>query len=47
MLTGIISVCQWQFILSIVIEMTSILGIRVFVTKQSQQKDQAQRQLEL
>ena len=36
-LTGIVSVCQWQFILSIIIEMKTILGIHIFATKQTQQ----------
>lgn len=32
-LTGIASVAQWQFIISIVGEMTQILDIEVFLTK--------------
>ena len=32
-LTGVTCVFQWQFILSIIGEITKILGIEVFVTK--------------
>jgi len=37
-LTAITAVVQWQFILSIIGEITTILGIEVFVTKQTQQR---------
>ena len=37
-LTGVTAVTQWSFILRIVDEITTILGIEVFVTKQEQAK---------
>jgi len=43
LLLGVMSVSLWQFILSIIGEMTNILGIEVFVTKQEQQRKLARR----
>lgn len=42
-LTGVAAVAQWQFIISIVGEMTQILGIEVFLTKQTVEKRKAQQ----
>lgn len=44
LLCGVIAVSKWQFILSVIGEMTTILGIEVFVTKQEQQRRLAKRQ---
>lgn len=38
LLCGVTTVFQWQFILSIIGEITTILGIEVFTTKQEQQR---------
>lgn len=47
LLCGVTVVFQWQFILSIIGEITTILGIEVFTTKQEQQKRNLKRKLRM
>jgi hypothetical protein len=47
LLCGVTVVFQWQFILSIIGEITVILGIEVFTTKQEQQKRNLKRKLRM
>lgn len=42
-MTGMVGVCQWQYILTIINEITWILDICIFKTKQEYEKDKLEK----